>query len=62
MCNQNSKKDVCDAGSNCYEGHLCSFCLPYGHKRVFTYEEEVWIQKFLDENRELMDDLAKSGD
>lgn len=59
MCVFHTKSGKCEAGSNCYDGHLCCFCLKYGYKKVFTDEQEKEIDKFLDENRDLMDDLAK---
>jgi hypothetical protein len=43
----------------CYEGNLCPFCLQYGRKKVFSDKEEKEIDNFIDNNRELMDDLAK---
>lgn len=56
------KNGLCASGNFCHEGHLCDYCLPYGHKKVFTDEQEAQIDKWLAENRKLMDDLVKSGD
>lgn len=60
MCNQHNSSGKCDAGPVCYDGHLCGFCLIYVHKKVFTDAEEAMIDKFMEDNRELMDKLAEN--
>jgi hypothetical protein len=59
MCSQHNPSGKCDAGPVCFDGHLCCFCRKYGHKKVFTEEQEKIIEEFLEENVDLMDDLAK---
>lgn len=60
MCSKKIKIGICQAEDSCYDGHLCHFCLTYGHKKVFTDAEEVMIDRFMEDNRELMDKLAEN--
>ena len=50
----------CSASKDCEVDRPCDHCLKLD--RVFTPEQEKEIQKFLDENKDLMDDLVKLGD
>ena len=45
-----------------YANGECSDLEDFHSTKTFTPEEEKEIEKFLDENRDLMDDLVKSGD
>jgi hypothetical protein len=62
---------ICEDPSQCSSHVLTSHWMCYscikrlsGNERdpVFTVEQQNEIEKFLDNNKDLMDDLAKAGD
>lgn len=68
------KDPNCIGSGNLNSERLCDFCMEkmalknqanFGISKTpfeFTPEEKEFIQKWLDENKELMDDLVKAGD
>lgn len=56
-----SDKHICiySERPDCSAEDPCSFC---AKKSPFSDEELEMIDKWLDENKELMDDLVKAGD
>ena len=57
---------LCSFRPYCKENEPCERCLEIGmtakDKAVFTEAQEKEIQVWLDKNKDLTDDLAKSGD
>jgi len=50
-----------ECGQKCDADKFAEHVYDHGVRPTFTPEQEVFIENFLDENKDLMDDLAKDG-